>query len=173
MPIKTPDFLSPSFSNGEQQAEDAKPGYSESNILESSSASSEDDESSKNRKRSASVETWSPNIRFRPYQSQGWRDDRFEDLLAFRKANGHCFVPYDYPTNPSLARWVKRQRYQYKIYPESERSTMTPQRIRALESIGFIWDAQTAAWEVRLSELRAYRAEHGDCNVFRAKRWRD
>jgi hypothetical protein len=45
--------------------------------------------------------------RFRPYQASQWTD-RFEELIAFTKAKGHCCVPHTYQENPALARWVKR-----------------------------------------------------------------
>ncbi|CAJ1947833.1 unnamed protein product [Cylindrotheca closterium] len=102
--------------------------------------------------------------RFRVYQAEQW-EERVEALLEFRRIHGHCSVPYDYPANPSLSRWVKRQRYQYKLFRLGQASAMTERRIQTLESIGFVWDTYTAAWERRISELRAYRAENGDCNV--------
>jgi len=103
-------------------------------------------------------------FRFRPYQNQQW-GDRFEELKDFRRTNGHCSVPYDHPPNPSLARWVKRQRYQYKLFMEGQPSAMTEERLLSLEAVGFVWDTYTAAWERRISELRTFRAMHGHCNV--------
>merc|ERR1711935_1268617 len=85
--------------------------------------------------------------------------------LMFRRVHNHCCVPNDFPTNPSLARWVKRQRYQYKLFREGKPSAMSDRRVAALEKSGFIWDAQTAAWERRLADLKAYRVVHGNCNV--------
>ena len=102
--------------------------------------------------------------RFRAYQAEQW-DQRLDDLFEFRRIHGHCSVPYDYPANPTLARWVKRQRYQYKLFKEGQNSAMTQRRIEALEAAGFVWDTYTAAWERRISELRAFKAENGNCNV--------
>jgi len=107
---------------------------------------------------------FSDPVRFRAYQAEQW-DLRLEDLQEFRRIHQHCSVPYDYPPNPTLARWVKRQRYQYKLFKEGQASAMTERRSRALESIGFVWDTYSAAWERRISELRAYSQENGDCNV--------
>jgi hypothetical protein len=141
-------------------------------LLFGSSSCQEDDCSVKKRKRSdsdlsdddCSRESRSDVLRFRPYQNQQW-GERFEDLKEFKRANGHCSVPYDHPPNPSLARWVKRQRYQYKLYIEGEPSAMTDERLQALEAVGFVWDTYTAAWERRLSELRTFQAQHGHTNV--------
>jgi hypothetical protein len=42
---------------------------------------------------------------------------------------------------------------------------MTTSRIQELESLGFEWDGQDAAWEDRLSELADYRKLHGHCTA--------
>lgn len=102
--------------------------------------------------------------RFTPYQNQQW-DERLEDLKDFRSIHGHCSVPYDYTSDPTLVRWVKRQRYQYKLYNEGQRSAMTEERIQALEAVGFVWDTHKAVWERRMSELRSFQEMHGHVNV--------
>jgi hypothetical protein len=71
-------------------------------------------------------------------------------------------VPHTYAENPPLARWVKRQRYQYKLKIESKQSTMTDERIIMLENIGFIWDSHAAAWEEKLMELKEYTQLRGN-----------
>ena len=80
--------------------------------------------------------------------SEQWTD-KFAELCAYRKQRGHCQVPQHFNENESLARWVKRQRYQYKIQQEGKSSTMTDERITVLENIGFIWDSHSAAWVER------------------------
>ncbi|KAL3938581.1 MAG: hypothetical protein SGBAC_006541 [Bacillariaceae sp.] len=103
-------------------------------------------------------------LRFRTYQTDAW-DNRLEALLKFRALEGHCSIPHSYPEDPALARWVKRQRYQYKLRTEGKTSTMTAHRVKVLEEIGFVWDSHLAAWEERLSDLRKYKTEHGNCEV--------
>ncbi|CAJ1955993.1 unnamed protein product [Cylindrotheca closterium] len=103
-------------------------------------------------------------LRFRGYQTEAW-EQRLEDLLSFREKEGHCSVPHSYRENPALARWVKRQRYQYKLRAERKTSTMTSSRVKILEDIGFVWDSHLAVWEERLSDLRKYRAQNGNCEV--------
>jgi hypothetical protein len=90
---------------------------------------------------------------------------RFQDLLAFREQNGNCLVPLEYPQNPTLAHWVKRQRGQYKAKIEGKHSTLTSDREEMLEKLGFIWDSHRAAWEERLNEIVIFREIHGHCNV--------
>lgn len=102
--------------------------------------------------------------RFRPYQAGQWCE-KFDELCAYRRQTGHCLVPHTYKENLPLARWVKRQRYQYKLMMEGKSSTMTEDRVKALEDIGFIWDSQGAAWEERLGELADFRKTFHHCNV--------
>jgi hypothetical protein len=102
--------------------------------------------------------------RFRPYQAEQWTV-KFAELLEFKEQKGHCCVPHTFEKNPALARWVKRQRYQYKLKIDGNISTMTHERIQALEEHGFIWDSHGAAWQERWNELAEYQGLHGHCNV--------
>jgi hypothetical protein len=102
--------------------------------------------------------------RFRPYQAEQW-SEKFDELITFKNERGHCCVPHTFKENPALARWVKRQRYQYKLKNECKASTMTDERVIALGRTGFIWDSHGAAWLERLSELKEYCQANGHCNV--------
>lgn len=69
-------------------------------------------------------------------------EERLQDLIAYKRANGHCIVPSNFESNPQLAVWTKRQRRQYKKYQDGTSSSMTPERIAKLEDIGFVWDCR-------------------------------
>ena len=103
-------------------------------------------------------------VKFRAYQAENWTE-KFEDLLQFREENGHCLVPNCHPENPALAQWTKRQRYQYKLKQEGKRSTITDERVRALEEAGFVWDSHKAVWSERLEELKDFKKQYNHCNV--------
>jgi hypothetical protein len=92
-------------------------------------------------------------------------EDRLSELADYRKIHGHCNVPQNYNENSKLAQWVKTQRKRYRLHLQGKISQMTLPRIQALESLGFEWGIQGAAWEDRLSELADYRKIHGHCNV--------
>jgi len=83
-------------------------------------------------------------VKFRAYQAENWTE-KFEELLRFREENGHCLVPNCHPENPALAQWTKRQRYQYKLKHDGKRSTITDERVRALDEAGFVWDSHKAS----------------------------
>mmetsp|Transcript_20205 Transcript_20205/g.43976 ORF Transcript_20205/g.43976 Transcript_20205/m.43976 type:complete len:721 (-) Transcript_20205:259-2421(-) len=106
----------------------------------------------------------SGKVKFRAYQAENWTE-KFDELLKFREETGHCLVPNSHPQNPALAQWTKRQRYQYKLKQEGKRSTITDERVRALEEAGFIWDSHKAVWSERLEELKSFKREFNHCNV--------
>ncbi len=103
--------------------------------------------------------------RFKPFHEEKW-NFHFNELLTFKKENGHCLVPHTFPAKPHLARWVKRQRRQYKLRLDGNKhSTMTPDRIKILNHIGFVWDSHEVIWNERFSQLVAYKKEAGHCRV--------
>jgi hypothetical protein len=103
--------------------------------------------------------------RFRSYQTGQWAE-RYKELCQYRHQNGHCVVPNTYQeANPLLARWVKRQRYQYKLLQEGKASTLTEERVAALKSVGFVWGSQGASWYERFNNLKAFKFRNKHCNV--------
>ena len=102
--------------------------------------------------------------RFKPFHEEKW-DQKLQELIDFRAANGHTLVPHTYDPNPQLARWVKRQRRQYKLMQAGKTSTMTPARVTILEQAGFVWDSHEVSWREKVQELDQYRSQHGDCLV--------
>lgn len=102
--------------------------------------------------------------RFKPFHEEKW-SLRYKELLEFHKEHGHAAVPHTYPPNPQLARWVKRQRRQYKLRKDNRQSTMTTERLDLLNSVGFIWDSHDVNWREKLDALQHFRREHGHCNV--------
>jgi hypothetical protein len=102
--------------------------------------------------------------RFRVYQAEKWML-KFEELVEYKKTHGHCQVPHSYKQSPTLARWTKRQRYQYKLFTDGKSSTMTEERVVSLEELGFVWDSHSALWEELYTELQQYCWALGHSNV--------
>ena len=44
-------------------------------------------------------------------------------------------------------------------------STLTAERIQALEKIGFCWDVRMSGWFARFNDLKTYVSAHGHANV--------
>lgn len=102
--------------------------------------------------------------RFKPFHEEKWTI-RYKELLSFHHLHGHAAVPHTYPANPQLARWVKRQRRQFKLRKDKRQSTMTTERLDLLTNVGFVWDSHDVNWREKLDGLEAYRREYGNCNV--------
>ncbi|MBM2813699.1 MAG: box helicase [Ignavibacteria bacterium] len=58
-------------------------------------------------------------------------NNRFEELIQFKKEFGHCNVPYRYKKNPELSSWVSNQRTYF--------AKLSDERIKMLNEIGFKW----------------------------------
>jgi len=88
-----------------------------------------------------------------------------QDLKKYKAEHGNCLVPHTYPANPRLARWVKRQRYQYKLLKLGKNTSMPIHRIKMLEDIGFVWDSHQLVWEKMFRGLLEYKEKHGDSEI--------
>jgi len=60
-------------------------------------------------------------------------EERFAELVAYKRAHGHCEIPTAWAENQALAKWVVNQRVFRK------RGKLSLERISRLNSIGFQW----------------------------------
>ena len=81
--------------------------------------------------------TWS----IRPEPVSLW-NKKLQELKAYKAAFGNCMVPQRYQANTQLGTWVHTQRRQYKLMKEGKKSSMTKEKVQALDSIGFFWAAK-------------------------------
>lgn len=95
---------------------------------------------------------------------------RYQELLNFQERHGHVNVPYNYPQNPPLAQWTKRQRHQKKLLEEGRHSNLTSSRLVLLEECGFIWDSRQAHWLDRFYELQEFQRERGHLKISKTKK---
>jgi hypothetical protein len=102
--------------------------------------------------------------RCRSLVSSSW-NERFQELIQFREANEHCFVPHTYPDSPKLSQWVRKQRHQRKRKERGLHSTLNDERQEMLTNAGFIWDSHQAQWQERYQSLEVFQVTHGHCNV--------
>ncbi len=94
-------------------------------------------------------------------------DDSFNQLVAYKRDNGHCNVSSG--ENLKLARWVH---YQRRLKRENELSS---EKVMRLDALGFVWvsgrkaliggSGISAEWLASFDELVRYRKTHGDCDV--------
>lgn len=93
---------------------------------------------------------------------------RLEELRAYKAQHGDCLVPEYYEENKSLGNWVMNTRTQYDYWVADEKSTLTEERIAALEAEGFCWglyEAPQKEWSERYDQLVAYKVKYGNCDV--------
>mmetsp|Transcript_11230 Transcript_11230/g.24773 ORF Transcript_11230/g.24773 Transcript_11230/m.24773 type:complete len:541 (+) Transcript_11230:82-1704(+) len=67
-------------------------------------------------------------------------ENRFADLLEFKRAHGHCNVPWQWKENIPLAQWVNSQRKKYKDLMDGKRNNLAEEHINKLNDIGFKWN---------------------------------
>ncbi len=99
--------------------------------------------------------------------SKTW-EKRFEELVYYYQANGHCNVPRNHG---ALGNWVQKQRYCYKLYIETDASEpklnsyssapppLSSEQIKLLDSIGFIWDVHEYKYQCNLEKLTKFYAK--------------
>jgi superfamily II DNA or RNA helicase len=85
-------------------------------------------------------------------------EEGFSNLEIFRAREGHCRVPSKFLANDfKLGQWVGAQR--------NTKDQMSADRLYRLESIGFIWNTLTDAWEEGFSKLESFYSRKGHCRV--------
>jgi DNA-binding TFAR19-related protein (PDSD5 family) len=79
-------------------------------------------------------------------------------LLDYKAEFGDCLVPQKFVyQGANLGIWVTSQR--------KKKERLTPERIKRLNDLGFVWDPLTQQWERHFKALAGYKAEFGDCLV--------
>jgi hypothetical protein len=89
-------------------------------------------------------------------------NSNYEHLKQFRKEHGHCMVPRTFVDVPNLCHWVTDQRRQLKNLKGGKPSTMTKDRQRLLDEIGFVWQVRNrTTWDTRFAELIEFKEQKG------------
>ncbi|GFH61940.1 hypothetical protein CTEN210_18416 [Chaetoceros tenuissimus] len=85
--------------------------------------------------------------------SEIW-NERLEQLKEYKAQNGHCNVSTIDEGNKALGGWVSKQRRQYKRMLEGLKSSMTEEKVKKLENIGFEWSLRKNTTVKRHSKKR-------------------
>jgi hypothetical protein len=81
-------------------------------------------------------------------------------LAEYRRRHGDCNVPYGWPENPRLAKWVKG------IRSAQKRGDLDDKRIGRLEKIGFTWERTgDSHWEEMYGKVAYFQQLHGHCRI--------
>eukprot|EP00538_Stauroneis_constricta_P009108 CAMPEP_0119552920 /NCGR_PEP_ID=MMETSP1352-20130426/5799_1 /TAXON_ID=265584 /ORGANISM="Stauroneis constricta, Strain CCMP1120" /LENGTH=403 /DNA_ID=CAMNT_0007599235 /DNA_START=56 /DNA_END=1267 /DNA_ORIENTATION=- len=103
-----------------------------------------------------------PSAKFRSHHPGRWCQ-RYKELEKHKQQHGHCSISP--AKNKVMAQWMKRQRFQYRLKHAGKHSTLTDERERKLNDLGFVWDTHDTIWEQRFQELVAFKSEYGHTNV--------
>jgi hypothetical protein len=84
----------------------------------------------------------------------------FASLKAFHGQEGHCRVPHGLIFDGfALGTWCVHRRQFYR------KGLLSPERIEALERLGFIWDPRAEQFATGLATLSAFQEREGHCAV--------
>jgi len=85
-------------------------------------------------------------------------EEGFSALQKFYEREGHCRVTKEVKVNGiNLGNWVNNKR--------SKNCKLTPDQIKRLESIGFIWDVHDQLWEENFAALQEFHKREGHCSL--------
>ncbi len=86
-------------------------------------------------------------------------EEGFAQLRAYRESNSDCQVPQSFKTGDGyrLGQWVGVQR--------TKKDTLSRERRRRLDELGFVWDVREQPWEEGFTHLQTYRESNNDCRV--------
>lgn len=93
------------------------------------------------------------------YFQDAW-EENFEILLAYKKEHGHCRVFQKKPETYSLSVWCGNAR---KAYNDGR---LAEEKIKRLESIGFIWNIFEALWYEMYESLKKYLEQNSWPNLY-------
>jgi len=96
----------------------------------------------------------------RPDATESW-STMFEQMKAYKKKFGDCLVPQRYYPNPQLGTWVHTQRRHFKMHKDGKKSSMTDEKIKNLNSIGFVWSAKVP-WKPNVESNDRDESESGE-----------
>lgn len=88
-------------------------------------------------------------------------EEMFQQLVEFKKEQGHTNVPQRSPEYAELATWVRNQRA-----AKTHNRPIIAERGKRLDEIGFVWRlVERNAWERMFDRLVEFKKLHGHCNV--------
>jgi hypothetical protein len=94
--------------------------------------------------------------------AKSW-EQQYEELVEFRRKNGHCFVPQRYEQDKALGYWVQTQR------GLNTKNEMRQDRKKQLDELDFVWRVEFAGsgkqWREQYEKLVEFKRKKGHCMV--------
>lgn len=85
------------------------------------------------------------------------------ELVRFQQKYGHLRVPKSYPDK--LHEFIQKQRMQYKGMLQGKSTSLSLQKNKELNDIGFVWSPQAEMWNIRYNELKQHYEKEGTKNI--------
>ena len=87
-----------------------------------------------------------------------------QKLEEYRSEQGDLLVPYFHVTSDgfNLGKWVSNRR------TEKSSDKLSKEKVKQLDEMGFVWDAEELCWQRGIQKLKDYRSEKGDLLVRRS-----
>ena len=80
----------------------------------------------------------------------------FSKLIKYKEREGHCLVPARYKEDGyKLGGWVSGKR--------KSMHKLSFERIKKLNSVGFVWDVKDKDWEKGFDKLLKFKEREGHC----------
>lgn len=118
-------------------------------------------------------------------------ENKLQELIRYKDENGTCDIPSKCSKeNKKIRNWVELQRQQYRLFRAKRTTSLTLNRIKKLEDMGFEWrigensndDSHTPKkkrrtiidpskdelqewWNSNFDDLKAYREKNGHCRM--------
>ena len=74
--------------------------------------------------------------------NRSW-NERFEELLEFRQKHGHCATHKESNVSKKLLQWCQNTRAHHNAFLLGKKTTMTAERKKQLDDLGFPWELST------------------------------
>ncbi len=97
------------------------------------------------------------------------RDDKwttnYNKLKEYKEKHGSTKVPTKSYPDRNFSNWIATQRYEYKLLHENKKSRLSPERIKMLKDIGFVFNVFDEKWDEMFNALVSFRDMFGHVNI--------
>ena len=100
-------------------------------------------------------------------------EKHYQQLIKFKEEHGHLSIPTKYKENLKLSMWMSNQRVNY------HKGTMTPERKKRLDELGFIWRKRERTpktyyfWDMMYQEIQEFEKKYGHLAVPYSFIWKE
>ncbi|GFH60152.1 hypothetical protein CTEN210_16628 [Chaetoceros tenuissimus] len=105
--------------------------------------------------------TFETNYRYADRQDLRDWEKEFLELQRYYNERGTSVVPASHPSYS----WSELQRNEYKKWQQKKNSLITKERIKLLNSIGFLWRSDDAEWYLNYQTMKEHYDVHGSIDL--------